>query len=421
MLVSLLAVSAAAVTNADVGIAKSAPSSVFARSTFDYTITLRNNGPDTATDARFSDTLPAGITFVSVHEDFGPIAACNGGPTVTCTVPTLANGQSARFTITVQAPSTGMVVDNTATASASSNADPNPGNDSDTATTTIVTQVDLAITKSGPANAVNGTDVTYTIVVTNIGTAPAANVVMSEYDPPNTVFASETQNSGPAFNCSTTGQQTDCTIASFAPGDTAAFTVVIHLPSGLGATFMLNAAIVHTTSFEPNLDNNVSSVPTIITSQADVRVTKSVPPTAAIGSNVIYTVTVANAGPSDADSVTMTDTLPAGTTFVSESQTSGPPFLCTTGATVTCSILSLPAGASAKFNIAAAIDPATPNGTVLTNTATAGSSTTPDPSPNNNTAPATTTAVQTIPALSPLAMAVLAVALAMIGGMTSRS
>jgi uncharacterized repeat protein (TIGR01451 family) len=382
------------VSSADAGVAKSAPATALAGSTFNYVITLSNGGPDAATDVSFSDTLPAGITFVSLNQDTGPAATCNGGPIVACTVPLLGNGQSAQFTVTVQAASTvanGTVVNNTATVTSSS-ADTNPNNDSASASTTINAQADVAVVKSGPATAVNGTDVTYTITVTNNGPSTAANVVMTEGNPPNTTFVSATQNSGPAFTCNTDGTTgvTTCSIAALAPGATATFTIVIHLPSGGGATSMGNAALVSTSTFDPNSNNNTSSVTTIVSSQADVSVTKSAPAAASAGSNVTYTIVVTNAGPTDAANVTMSDTLPAGTTFVSESQTNGPAFTCTTGATVTCSIASLVAGASATFSVTVNIAAATPNGTVITNTATVGSST-PDPAPNNNTSSASTT------------------------------
>ena len=386
---------ATTVSAADVGIAKSAPATAVAGGpTFDYVITLTNNGPDAATDVSFSDTLPAGITFVSVTQDTGPAGTCNGGPTVACTISLLANGQSAQFTVTVQALSTvanGTVVSNTATATTSS-ADTNSSNDSSTATTTINAQADVSIVKSGPATAVNGTDVTYTIVVANNGPSTAANVTMIEGNPPNTTFVSATQNSGPSFNCSTNGTNgiTTCTIASLAPGASATFTIVIHLPSGGGITSMGNDSTVSTTTTDPNPNNNESSVSTLVSSQADVSVTKTAPAAATAGSNLTYTITVANAGPSDAANVNLDDTLPAGTTFVSESQTSGPTFTCTTGATISCSIAAFPAGSTAVFSVTVNVAAATANGTVISNTANVASSTF-DPAAGNNTSTAQTT------------------------------
>jgi uncharacterized repeat protein (TIGR01451 family) len=88
----------------------------------------------------------------------------------------------------------------------------------------------------------------------------------------------------------------------------------------------------------------------------------------------------------------LSDPLPAGTTFVSLSAPGG--WTCSspavgTGGIVSCSIASFPVG-SAVFTIVAAVDGATPVGTVLSNTATVGS-VTPEPNAANNSATATTT------------------------------
>ena len=65
--------------------------------------------------------------------------------------------------------------------------------------------------------------------------------------------------------------------------------------------------------------------PTTLAAAADVSVTTTAAPeTVQVGDTVGYDITVANAGPSDAAAVTLSDPLPAGTTFVSATQVSGP-------------------------------------------------------------------------------------------------
>ena len=44
------------------------------------------------------------------------------------------------------------------------------------------------------------------------------------------------------------------------------------------------------------------------------------------GDTIAYTITVSNAGPSDAQTVVLSDLDPANTTFVSDAQTGGPAF-----------------------------------------------------------------------------------------------
>jgi uncharacterized repeat protein (TIGR01451 family) len=66
------------------------------------TATLVNRGPSNATNARFTYTVPNGLTFNSATVAGG---SCTfGSPTVTCTVPNLANGASAAVSISLSAP-----------------------------------------------------------------------------------------------------------------------------------------------------------------------------------------------------------------------------------------------------------------------------------------------------------------------------
>ncbi|MDG4556634.1 MAG: DUF11 domain-containing protein, partial [Candidatus Contendobacter sp.] len=131
-----------------------------------------------------------------------------------------------------------------------------------------------------------------------------------------------------------------------------------------------------------------------VTTQADLSVTKiDSPDPVTAGTNLTYTITANNAGPNTAASVSLSDTLPADTTFESVSVPGG--WSCSTpavgaGGTLTCSIASLSALANATFTLVVAVSPSVANGTVLSNTATL-SSTTTDPDPGNNSATATTT------------------------------
>ena len=113
--------------------------------------------------------------------------------------------------------------------------------------------------------------------------------------------------------------------------------------------------------------------------------TTSNPAPVAGGANFTYTVTVANGGPQPAANVVMTDALPAGVRFVSLTPPAG--WTCTTPAanangTVSCNIASQPVG-SAAFPIVVNLDPAVPNGTVISNTASA-TTTSVDSNPANN-------------------------------------
>ena len=142
---------------------------------------------------------------------------------------------------------------------------------------------------------------------------------------------------------------------------------------------------------------------------ADLSVTKTGPASTPSNTTIVYNVTATNSGPSDASTVTLTETVPAGTTFVSVNQTSGPAFACSGSGPVVCTIATFAAGASAAFQFTFNVPPSAASGSTITDTATI-SATTPDSNATNNSATASTTVGASIPALSPLMLALLALA-----------
>jgi uncharacterized repeat protein (TIGR01451 family) len=131
------------------------------------------------------------------------------------------------------------------------------------------------------------------------------------------------------------------------------------------------------------------------------------------GQPLVYTVKVINLGPDPALAATLSDPLPAGTTFLSCASSlgtcAGPPV--DTNGLVTAGFGTLGVGASATVTITVKVTVPTGN---LVNTATA-DSTTPDPNPDNNHDTAVTTVGSGIPMLSPPLMGLLALMLAAAG------
>ena len=121
-------------TSADLSLTKTAsPNPGQVGVNLSYRITATNNGPANATNVVVTDTLPAGITFVSATTTQG---SCSGTTTVNCNVGSLAVGASAIVTIVVTPSSPGQIV-NTATVSASESDFDSTNN---TASTTTVIQ-----------------------------------------------------------------------------------------------------------------------------------------------------------------------------------------------------------------------------------------------------------------------------------------
>ena len=150
--------------------------------------------------------------------------------------------------------------------------------------------------------------------------------------PANTTFVSDTQTGGPAFSLTSpaqggTGTITG-TIATLASGTSATFSVVVLVsPSTPSGTTISNTANVTAATSDPDVANNSATATNLTTSQADLSATTIASAGVVFAGNTIaYTITLANAGPSDAQNVGATNFPPTNTTFVSEAQTSGPPF-----------------------------------------------------------------------------------------------
>ena len=100
-----------------------------------YTVTIDNNGPDSATGVTLTDTLPAGVAFVSAVSTQGTCNESSG--TVTCDIGGMANGDTVTVTIVVTAPGTPGTITNTADVSCTSN-DPEINNNTASEDTTVI-------------------------------------------------------------------------------------------------------------------------------------------------------------------------------------------------------------------------------------------------------------------------------------------
>ena len=123
---------------------------------------------------------------------------------------------------------------------------------------------------------------------------------------------------------------------------------------------------------------------------ADLSLTKTVSGSSAQpGDTVTYTLAVSNAGPNDANSVAVTDTLPSSLTFVSCSAPGG---TCAwDGTTVTVTYPSIANGASATITISTTLKSSANDGVSVVNTASVGASSPMDPNAGNNSGTASFT------------------------------
>ncbi len=329
-------------------------------STFTYTVTVRNEGPDPATNLMMTDTLPAGVAFVSGTSTRGNCAQNMG--TITCTVASLPVSATLVLTANVVALQTG-TLSNTARAQADE-LDAFPLNNSDTETTMIVsggnTSTDIHVSKSAsPSPATDGQPITYTITVMNLGPSAASNIRVSDRLPTAVTFDSA------SAGCNLSNGVVTCFIASLASGATATRTITV-TPNGPG--MITNNVTAAAPLNDPNPGNNLASVTTMVNSNtgfsADLGVTKTGPAMVGLGANITYTLTVTNRGPDDTVGVVVTDNLPQNVSFVSAT---GSGVTCNAqGRVVTCDVGDLAQNATTTITVVVRA-PVTPQS--ITNTA----------------------------------------------------
>jgi len=327
-----------------------------------FTITATNNGPSTATGINVNDVLPAGYTFVSASASVGSWSAPNWS------IASLSNGANATLTIVATVNTTGSYA-NTATITGTQ-PDPNSGNNTSTVTPIPSAVADLAVTKTVNNQTPSiGTDVTFTISATNNGPSAATGVIVNDVLPAGYTFVSASASNGswsaPNWN-----------IGNFANNANATLTIVATVnASGLYA----NTATISGNQSDPVPANNSSTVTPVPSAVADLAVLKTVSnQTPTVGSNVNFTITATNNGPSTATGIIVNDVLPAGYTFVSASASVG------SWSAPNWNIASLSNGASATLTIVATVKAAGPYANTATITGTQ-----PDPNSGNNTSTVT--------------------------------
>src|SRR5580698_7614353 len=249
---------------------------------------------------------------------------------------------------------------------------------------------DLAVTNSGTPSVVSpGGNITYTQTVTNNGPQNAVNATFIEAVPGNATFQSLAV--APGWSCTTpavgSAGNINCTDPVVANAALGTFTFAVQvIPGTVNGTQILDTASVSSGTNDPNLANNTASILTLVgaATSANIVVTMTAAPNPVqAGNQLTYTIVVKNNGPAPATAVTFTDAIPANTTFSSLAQT-GTTWSCPAPVTaVSCTIASLPSGATTTFTLIVTVTAGTASGTVITNTASTSTST-PDPNPSSN-------------------------------------
>ena len=245
---------------------------------------VTNDGPSDAQNVVVTDTLPAGMSYA------GGDAACTaGGQDVTCTVTTLVAGASRSFLVQANVASDladGISLTNYVTATS-----PTATNEpTDSATITVRQasggEVDLAVNKAGPATAVAGEQIVYTLSVTNSGPATATAVSLVDALPDGVSFVDATSSRG---LCEA---GISCQLGAMGSGATATIVVTGLVASDVvSGTALVNTAYVDSANPDTNPSNNTDTASTDVTAEALLTLTKvAVPSSATPGATVTYRI-----------------------------------------------------------------------------------------------------------------------------------
>ncbi|MGX5820732.1 T9SS type B sorting domain-containing protein [Chitinophaga lutea] len=309
-----------------------------AGSKIQYTITLLNNGPSDAAGTVITDVVPSTIsqvTWQATAQGGASITSANTGTgnniSLTGNIPAGSNNNIIIQVSGVIDPNFSGQLINTATATP---AEPGVPAVSDDDVSIITKAVALTIKKSCPATAVAGEQISYVLDVTNNGPSNASAASISDVLPPTLSNVSWTAaplsgNASIVQGASGTGNNINITANIDAGATVRVIATATVIPSAAGIIPNTASAMPS----EPNMRPAVSDTcKTLITQKAALRVTKNGPDQAQAGDTIVYTLTIVNAGPSNATSAMITDAVPAEIQMVSWTATALGNSLITSGA-----------------------------------------------------------------------------------------
>lgn len=343
--------------SADLSVVKSGPARVNANGTVTWTLAIANAGPSTATAVSVKDTLPAGVSLLSVSSTQG---SCTGA--VECQLGTLPVGAAAQIQVVAKVPAAleGASLLNTATVSGAE-PDPNPGNNESKATTVVdppaPSDYDLAIAKSvdGSAKPKVGDQVSFELTVVNRGPATATAVKIVDTLPAALEFVKATV---PGGKCTHKNGVVTCSVGSLAAGAEvrARVTARVLKQGSVKNTATVSAAVADA---DPSNDKSAATVNAkLAKTKLTIKKTRVGKGPVEAGDLVKYKIRVANRGSGPATGVLVCDRLPGKLSFAALSGAK------LRGGDACWEIDLLPAGASKTFRLAARVDGGVSGGSV---------------------------------------------------------
>ncbi|MBE7149444.1 DUF11 domain-containing protein [Bacillus mycoides] len=301
--------------------------------TITYTVVVQNNGNTTANTVTLTDLVPEGTVFIPNSVTINGVSVPGADPNVGIPLNSVAPSEivTVTFQVIVQSIPSMNPISNIARIDYTFIADPTSPIISRTITSNpAFTQISdanvLSLKAVNAQQATTGDILTYTITLENTGNIPATNLIFSDTIPEGTTFV---ENSFTLNGTAILGANPNVGVAL--PNLVANATHLISFQILINDSFSQESitnqsnttySIQPDPSQPPITETSTSNI--VITNfvQAQLTITKtSNPITVDIGGVILYISEVKNIGNVDAINIIFTDSIPAGTTFVSDSVT----------------------------------------------------------------------------------------------------
>lgn len=283
---------------------------VSAGESFKYTITAKNDGPNTLDDVVITDTLPGDMQLSSVTTDMGTCTPNMVSDSFECNIGDLLDGQIVTVEVTVDVPAdmAAGTYENVATITTEEYPTGVPASEE----TTVVSDYDLLVDKNSSVESITAGDTIgfdYTIKVTNQGPSVSKSIELKDLLPSvldiESVSADNTD-----VSCTYPDNNLSCSyLESLAPDESFTITIHVTVPSTVDTQSILNE--VEVASDEDLYSDEVS---VDIIEQTDLQIEKTVNPASVnAGEEFEYIFTLRNGvnALSDADNLELTDTIPS--------------------------------------------------------------------------------------------------------------
>ena len=275
-------------------VSQTCPSKILVGDKFEFGISVTNTGTAEASNVQITDDVPSGMSHAS------------GQSEVTRDTGVLPAGSTVTEVFTFKADQTGFAT-NVARVTGGTNLS------KQTSCALSIKKSSIAITQTGPENRFLGTTATYTIEVSNPGSAPATGVVVQESLPSGFTY----ESANPPGNHFPNTNDVSWNLGTLAPRETKTFQVI---GRAVSEGKQCNLATVQT---ERGLQEN-AEVCTIVKGVATLLLDiTDKPGLVEVGTQTTYSIVVTNQGTANATNIKVTATIPDGMKYISSTGSTG--------------------------------------------------------------------------------------------------